>query len=58
MIQSEYFRMGFVLGAVLLLAEVIRPAQLPVAEDPLDNVDISKPAVFWHHWSPRRLRPW
>jgi len=41
MIQSEYFRMVFVLGIVMLLVVIARTGQSPAPEDLLDNVDIS-----------------
>lgn len=41
MIPSEYLRMGFMLGIVMLLAAIARTEQLPAPEDLLDNVDIS-----------------
>ena len=41
MIQLEYFRVGFVLGIVMLLAAIARTEQLPAPEDLLDNVDTS-----------------
>ena len=41
MTQPAYFKLGIVLGTVMLLAAIGRTEQLPAPEDLLDNADIS-----------------